>query len=101
MNVGISIYNRVSNIKYLQRLCGNTQKTDNPSAYMLGLIIIYLHVGCLATAGALTVGLASFTRGSSISSGNMMKFRVLAQGGTVAGLVGGIALAARTTNNKK
>ncbi len=65
------------------------------------LCILLLITGCLATAGALTFGLASFTRGSSISSGNMMKFRVLAQGGTVAGLVGGIMFAATRTDNSK
>ncbi len=59
-----------------------------------------IYVGCLATAGALTVGLASFSRGSSTGSGNMMKLRVLAQGGTIVGLVGGVALAARTTGSK-
>lgn len=50
-------------------------------------------VGCLATVGALSFGLVSFKRGNMLMSQNMMRLRVVAQGGTVLALIGGIAIA--------
>ena len=59
----------------------------------------YLFItGCLATVGALSMGLVSFKRGNMAMSQNMMRLRVVAQGGTVVGLVGGIALASTKQN---
>lgn len=55
-------------------------------------------IGCLATVGALSMGLVSFKRGNMAMSQNMMRLRVVAQGGTVVGLVGGIALASTKQN---
>jgi hypothetical protein len=53
-------------------------------------------IGCFATLVALGYGLLSFKRGNMLMSQNMMRFRVVAQGGTVIALVGGIALAAKS-----
>jgi len=48
-------------------------------------------IGCLLTAGALSVGLWSFKSGKAGTSQRMMRLRVLAQGFTVAALIGGMA----------
>ncbi|XP_043218901.1 HIG1 domain family member 2A, mitochondrial-like [Amphibalanus amphitrite] len=48
-------------------------------------------IGCLATITALSVGLWNFKSGRSQASQRMMRMRVLAQGFTVAALIGGIA----------
>lgn len=45
-------------------------------------------VGALITAGVLTAGLISFKRGNSHLSQLLMRARVIAQGGTVAIMVG-------------
>ena len=56
-------------------------------------IFTIFSVGCLATVGALSFGLVSFKRGNMLMSQNMMRLRVVAQGGTVLALIGGIAIA--------
>lgn len=55
-------------------------------------------IGCLATVGALSFGLVSFKRGNMVMSQNMMRFRVVAQGGTIIALICGIALASTSKN---
>ncbi|KAL5471498.1 hypothetical protein EMCRGX_G029621 [Ephydatia muelleri] len=52
-------------------------------------------LGCLATVGALTYGLLQFKRGNMKKSQQAMRLRVLAQGGTVLALIGGILLASK------
>lgn len=52
-------------------------------------------IGCLATVGALTYGLLQFKRGNMQKSQQAMRLRVLAQGGTVIALVGGILLTSK------
>lgn len=52
-------------------------------------------VGCLATVGALAYGLLQFKRGNMKKSQQAMRLRVLAQGGTVLALIGGILLASK------
>ncbi len=52
-------------------------------------------LGCLATVGALSFGLVSFKRGNMAMSQTMMRLRVVAQGGTVLALIGGMAMASR------
>lgn len=53
------------------------------------LIVIYFFVpGALITAGVLTAGLISFRQGNSHLGQMLMRARVVAQGGTVALMVG-------------
>ena len=47
--------------------------------------------GCFATITALSLGLWNFKSGRSQASQRMMRMRVVAQGFTVAALIGGIA----------
>ncbi|NWS65490.1 HIG2A protein, partial [Crotophaga sulcirostris] len=51
-------------------------------------------LGCLCTVGVLTYGLISFKRGNTRRSQLMMRARVLAQGFTLAALLGGMAITA-------
>ncbi|KAF4517328.1 hypothetical protein B566_EDAN007280 [Ephemera danica] len=55
----------------------------------------FVPIGCLATFGALSYGLWSFRTGKRRMSQYMMRLRIVAQGFTVAALIGGIAIAAR------
>ncbi|XP_026467061.1 HIG1 domain family member 2A, mitochondrial [Ctenocephalides felis] len=50
--------------------------------------------GCLVTAVVLGMGLANFRKGDMAKSQKYMRLRVLAQGFTVAALMGGMVLAA-------
>lgn len=50
--------------------------------------------GCLCTLGVLTYGLISFKRGNTRHSQLMMRARVVAQGFTVAALLGGMVATA-------
>ena len=47
--------------------------------------------------GALVLGLVSIKRGDAVMSQNMMRARVVAQGGTLAALIGGILLTTMKT----
>lgn len=69
--------------------------TENNIFYWNNITFYIYHfsVGCLATVGALSFGLVSFKRGNMLMSQNMMRLRVVAQGGTVLALIGGIAMA--------
>ncbi|XP_040539029.1 HIG1 domain family member 2A, mitochondrial [Gallus gallus] len=51
-------------------------------------------LGCLCTLGVLTYGLISFKRGNTRHSQLMMRARVVAQGFTVAALLGGMVATA-------
>ena len=52
-------------------------------------------LGCVATVGILVAGLANFRKGGSAStSQKMMRFRVIAQGFTVAAFVAGAGVQA-------
>ncbi|KAM8798815.1 HIG1 domain family member 2A, mitochondrial [Eudromia elegans] len=51
-------------------------------------------LGCLCTAAVLAWGLVSFKRGNVRRSQLLMRARVVAQGFTVAALLGGMAVAA-------
>uniref|UniRef100_A0A3Q7J139 HIG1 domain-containing protein n=1 Tax=Solanum lycopersicum TaxID=4081 RepID=A0A3Q7J139_SOLLC len=49
---------------------------------------VYVNDGAFLTAGVLTAGLISFKRGNSQLGQQLMRARVLVQGGTVALMVG-------------
>ena len=57
----------------------------------IGLFVLKF-LGCLATAGILTYGLISMRRGNQYQSQMLMRARVVAQGVTVAFLLGGAIL---------
>ncbi|MCD9637740.1 hypothetical protein HAX54_021178 [Datura stramonium] len=67
---------------------------DGDSALLSGPIavinsaILYNFTGAFLTAGVLTAGLISFKRGNSQLGQQLMRARVLVQGGTVALMVG-------------
>lgn len=74
----------------------NLYKDTKNNIFLLEQYNSYIYdfsVGCLATVGALSFGLVSFKRGNMLMSQNMMRLRVVAQGGTVLALIGGIAMA--------
>ncbi|XP_004932659.1 HIG1 domain family member 2A, mitochondrial [Bombyx mandarina] len=52
----------------------------------------FVPLGCLATAGALSMGLWSFRTGKTRLSQQMMRVRILAQGLTIAALVIGVVI---------
>mmetsp|Transcript_5290 Transcript_5290/g.15181 ORF Transcript_5290/g.15181 Transcript_5290/m.15181 type:complete len:92 (-) Transcript_5290:413-688(-) len=54
-------------------------------------------VGCGITVGVLAAGLIAFKQGNSALSQKMMRYRVMAQAGTVALMVGSSAYASLTT----
>uniref|UniRef100_A0A8C5PBV0 HIG1 domain-containing protein n=1 Tax=Leptobrachium leishanense TaxID=445787 RepID=A0A8C5PBV0_9ANUR len=60
----------------------------------------FVPLGCLATAGALTYGLISFKQGRTRQSQLLMRARILAQGLTVAALMGGVVAAAIKTPSR-
>ncbi|KAL1122816.1 hypothetical protein AAG570_003142 [Ranatra chinensis] len=60
----------------------------------------FVPIGALLTVGCLSMGLYSFRRGEKRMSQLMMRGRILAQGFTVAALIGGVALTAMKTNAK-
>ncbi|OXB61386.1 UNVERIFIED_CONTAM: hypothetical protein H355_008241 [Colinus virginianus] len=51
-------------------------------------------LGCLCTLGVLTYGLISFKRGNTRHSQLMMRARVVAQGFTLAAMLGGMVVTA-------
>ncbi|CAN0415065.1 unnamed protein product [Lampetra fluviatilis] len=55
----------------------------------------FVPLGVLTTAGVLALGLASFRRGDFARSQTFMRARVLAQGFTLAALMGGVFLGVR------
>ena len=55
----------------------------------------------LATVGALVYGIYGFQKGNQRIQQVMMRTRVVAQGATVLFLVGGIAIAAMKSDQKK
>ncbi|XP_056430680.1 HIG1 domain family member 2A, mitochondrial [Hyla sarda] len=54
----------------------------------------FVPLGCLATAGVLTYGLIAFKQGKTRQSQLLMRARILAQGFTVAAIMGGVVIAA-------
>lgn len=55
----------------------------------------FVPVGCLLTAGALTVGLYNFRTGNRQMSQYMMRARIAAQGFTVVALIVGVLAAVK------
>ena len=54
------------------------------------LLLLYLFLGCGLTVAALVYGLTQFKRGNQRSSQIAMRMRVLAQGGTIMAVLGGL-----------
>ncbi|XP_075975397.1 HIG1 domain family member 2A, mitochondrial [Anticarsia gemmatalis] len=52
----------------------------------------FVPIGCLATVGALSYGLWTFRTGRKRMSQQMMRLRIVAQGFTIAALVGGVMM---------
>ena len=80
------------------KMCITMYKRSLCHTIVAELLGYHYFAGCFATVGALSFGLVSFKRGNMVMSQNMMRLRVIAQGGTILALICGIVLAS-TSNN--
>mmetsp|Transcript_46665 Transcript_46665/g.77191 ORF Transcript_46665/g.77191 Transcript_46665/m.77191 type:complete len:86 (-) Transcript_46665:592-849(-) len=55
----------------------------------------WIPIGCITTVSVLSVGLSGFLNGDKVLMQRMMRFRVLAQGLTVASMGAGMMLSMR------